>query len=115
MKDDPEIKAGWGPLNLNFLFKPWAWLTVVWHDEITSKDSFAQKACIDGDRVAEAWDAQLEVASQKTEDVIDDIIAAVAGPTMKEIQRPFYEGPHGMDEVTECLIREGRNPDGTKI
>lgn len=113
--EDPEVKAGWGPLNLNFLFKSWAWHAIEWHDRVTSKGSEAQKRCIPGDRVAEAWAAQLQNEAAKTESRVDDVIADVAGPAMKEIQPFFYEGPATTEEAVECLIRQGRNPDGTKI
>lgn len=100
--EDPEVKAGWGWINLNWLFKSWAWPSIEWHDRVTSKDSTAQQQCISGDRIAEAWDDQLKEQARQKPGVLSFLVSRIAGPTMRWIQRPFYEGPQNEVEAQAC-------------
>ena len=105
MKEDPEVKAGWGPLNLNRLFKSWAWPSIEWHDRVTSKGSEAQKQCISGDRIAEAWNDQLRVQAKQKPGMLSYLVSRIAGPIMRVMQRPFYEGPQTEEEAEECRAK----------
>lgn len=90
LPEDPEVKAGWGPINLNWLFDWWARDIIERHDEITSEGSFAQESGIPNDVVADNFREQLERRANTPRSGFKKLIARTAGFVVQKVQFLFY-------------------------
>ena len=93
LPNDPNVHAGWGIINLDFLFADWAKDAIDWHDRVTTEGSTAQKAEITNERIREAFDDQLQCLSDKPRNGFRKLIARTTDGLMRWIQIYFYEGP----------------------
>lgn len=91
LPEDPEVKAGWGWINLNWLFKGWAEDIIEHHDAITSEGSRAQETGIPNDRVADNFRDQLEHRANKPRNGFRKLVARTAGFVVQKVQFLFYE------------------------
>lgn len=95
LPEDPETKAGWGPIDLDVFFQKFPEL-VEWHDKITSKGSFAQKVGIPNWAVVAAWKAMVEHRMQEADMGKQGFIKMVwrgSNTFFRYFHRFFYEGP----------------------
>ena len=97
LPEDPETKAGWGWINLNWLMKPFK-EGVKWHDRVTTKGSFAQRAGIPNWRIARAWRDMLgEMSKSYRGQGVVQRTAWGAGFLVAKVNRYFYEGVLGKE------------------
>lgn len=102
LPEDKETKAGWGIFNFNWLMKPFK-EAVEWHDKVTTKGSYAQRAGIPNWRINVAWrDMLTEMAKSHPKAGAIKRLGWFAGFFVAKINRYFYEGPIGKEpKVTQ--------------
>lgn len=88
LKEDPEVKCGYGWLNFNWIMKPYRQVCE-WHDKVTTSGSNAEKVGISDSRIVEAWKTQINriAASQN---VFYKIVGRVSNFVIAKVNKYFY-------------------------
>lgn len=87
-KEDPEVKCGYGWLNLNWIMRPYREVCR-WHDEKTAAGSFAEKIGISDKRIVEAWKNQIDLIAKK-QPFFYRIVGKVSNFVIARVNKYFY-------------------------